>query len=199
MLDVLRKQNPNSSFVTGAEPTKNGLFDTANGQTVYLFVDMKTDGETTWPYVVRALEPLRSAGYLTAFNGTGTTAGPVTVIGTGNTPLDQVLRQQPRDVFYDAPLDRLNSTASNITSDISPIASTAFSRQFGTVRNGEFNATQRALLDSQIETAHAKGIRVRYWDQPLWPISNRDAIWRLLWSAGVDLINSDDLEGAANL
>ena len=57
ILDVLHKQNPtNSGFLTS--PTKNGVFDTNGAQTLYLFVDVKTDGITTWPYVVKALEPL---------------------------------------------------------------------------------------------------------------------------------------------
>lgn len=57
ILDSLRRQNPpKSSFVPSL--TVNGVFDTASTQTLYLFVDLKTDGPTTWPYVVRALEPL---------------------------------------------------------------------------------------------------------------------------------------------
>ena len=57
ILDTLQRQNPtNSSFVTS--PTHNGVFDTDASQTLYLFVDVKTDGPKTWPYVVRALEPL---------------------------------------------------------------------------------------------------------------------------------------------
>ena len=57
ILDVLHRQNPtNSSFLTA--PTHNGVFDTNGAQTLYLFVDVKTPGNTTWPYVVKALEPL---------------------------------------------------------------------------------------------------------------------------------------------
>lgn len=57
ILDTLRRQNPtNSSFLTA--PTHNGVFDTNGAQTLYLFVDVKTPGNTTWPYVVKALEPL---------------------------------------------------------------------------------------------------------------------------------------------
>lgn len=57
IVSVIKAQNPaNSTFVTA--PTKNGVFDTSSGQTLYLYVDVKTDGETTWPYVVKALEPL---------------------------------------------------------------------------------------------------------------------------------------------
>lgn len=78
ILHVLKKMNPESPFLT--EPTKNGVFDTDSSQTLYLYVDVKTDGERTFPYVVRELEPLRAAGYLTTWNGTGVTPGPVTVM-----------------------------------------------------------------------------------------------------------------------
>jgi hypothetical protein len=57
ILKVLKAQNPtNSTFLTA--PTRNGVFDTSGGQTLYLFVDLKTEGFATWPYVVKALEPL---------------------------------------------------------------------------------------------------------------------------------------------
>ncbi|KAK3068808.1 hypothetical protein LTR53_013334 [Teratosphaeriaceae sp. CCFEE 6253] len=200
ILSVLRAQNPNSTFLTA--PTRNGVYDTAGAQTLYLFVDLKTAGATTFPYVIQALQPLRAAGYLTTFNGTGVTPGPVTVIGTGNTPLDQVQgvgnATHPRDYFYDAPIPTLGTTFSNITAGVSPIASTAFSAQFGQVRNETLNGTQLALLESQIATAHGKGIAVRYWDQPGFPVTTRNAVWRQLWEAGADLLNVDDLQGAAD-
>ena len=56
ILDTLHRQNPDSSFLTA--PTHNGVFDTDGKQTLYLFVDLKTEGTTTWPYVISALEPL---------------------------------------------------------------------------------------------------------------------------------------------
>ena len=66
ILDTLHRQNPtNSSFLTA--PTHNGVFDTNAAQTVYLFVDVKTPGNTTWPYVVKALEPLCGI-YLSPFS-----------------------------------------------------------------------------------------------------------------------------------
>lgn len=197
ILDVLRRQNPTSAFVTGS-PTPNGVYDTASDQTLYLFVDVKTDGHETWPYVVKALAPLRDAGFLTTTNGSKVRRGAITVIGTGNTPLDLVQgAPEPRDFFWDGPLPALGLSASNITADVSPIASTNFAAQFGEIRGQTFNDTQLALLKNQVETAHAKGIKVRYWGQPAWPIGTRNACWRTLWDAGVDLLNVDDLEGAA--
>lgn len=199
ILKVLNGQNPESRFVTANDQgTKNGVFDTSSGQTLYLYVDVKTDGESTFPYVIRALEPLRSAGYLTTFNGTGVTPGAVTVVGTGNTPLDQIQGVSQRDYFYDAPLPYLNTTFSNITSDVSITANWDFSDTFGEVKGLEFNATQAQTLREQVEAAHDKGILVRYWDTPGWPIGTRNAVWRTLWNAGVDLINVDDLTAGAN-
>lgn len=129
-------------------------------------------------------------------NGSTVTAGAVTVIGTGNTPLDQVQGVSSRDYFYDAPIPTLNSTFSNITASVSPIASTDFAVQFGAI-NGTLNATQLSLLKSQVKTAHDKGIKVRYWDQPGWPISTRNNIWKTLIGEGVDLINADDVVAGA--
>ncbi|KAI9696656.1 MAG: hypothetical protein M1820_008105 [Bogoriella megaspora] len=196
ILDTLKRQNPSSPFVTS--PTKNGVYDTASTQTLYLWVDLKTDGATTFPVVIKALEPLRAAGYLTNATDGNVTSGPVTVIGTGNTPLDQVQGVSPRDYFFDAPLPQLGTTASNITSDVSPVASVDFATVFGQVRNETFSDEQLATLRSQLATAHGKGIGARYWDQPGWPVGTRNAIWRQLWNEGVDLLNVDDLEAAAN-
>lgn len=57
ILDTLNRQIPsNSTFLTSK--THNGVFDTDGGQTLYLLVDVKTDGATSWPVVAKALEPL---------------------------------------------------------------------------------------------------------------------------------------------
>lgn len=204
ILDVLERENPKSKFVSST--TRNGVYDTSSGQTLYLFVDVKTDGPTTWPYVLKALEPLRKAKYLS--NATGitkdavVTPGPVTVVGTGNTPIQYFVENpgttsSPRDVFYDAHLNLLSTTESNITSAISPIASVDFAVVFGEVVETTMNSTQLSTLKSQVSTAKSRGIGARYWDQPGWPIGTRNAIWRTLIDAGVALLNVDDLEGVA--
>ena len=142
----------------------------------------------------------RSGGWLSNVNSTNQfTSAAVTVIGTGNTPLSQVQSVAERYYFYDAPIPTLSTTFSNITSLVSPIASTDFAANFGSVNGTLLNDTQLALLRSQVETAHGKGIKLRYWDQPGWPISTRNGMWRQLKSEGVDFINVDDLEAGAGL
>lgn len=142
----------------------------------------------------------QSGGWLSTINKTSQfTSNAVTVIGTGNTPLNQIQPVIPRYYFYDAPIPTLDTTFSNITSLVSPIASTDFAKNFGPVLGTSLNSTQLELLRSQVATAHKKGIKLRYWDQPGWPISTRNGIWRQLTAEGVDLINVDDLEAAAGL
>lgn len=195
ILNVLNRQNPKGQIVQSDE--KNGVFDAASDQTLYLWVDVKRDGSNTWPLVVQALEPLRQGGYLTRVNGTTIIPGAVTVIGTGNTPLDQIEGVEDRDYFFDADLALLNSTQSRITSLVSPIASTDFSRYIGHIKGDTFNDTQLATLRDQIAVAASKGIGARYWETPSYPVSTRNAVWKTLVIEGVALINADDLPAAA--
>lgn len=203
ILDTLHRQNPVTPF---APPnTKNGVFDTTSGQTLYLWIDLKTDADSTFPAAHAALEPLRAAGYLTTYFPANDTLvpGPVTAIGTGNTRLADVLNQSTdaRDLFYDAPL--APSIPDDVTGpEVAPIASTQFSAWFGHVVSAAvpaLNETGLKLLKEQVDAAHARGIGARYWDTPGYPIGARNAVWRTLIDAGVDLLNVDDLEAAAGL
>ena len=147
----------------------------------------------------------RQEQYLTRVTSQGKLVeGAVTVIGTGNTPLELVRSEAERDVFYDAALEALNSTSSDIDNTISPIASTSFEEQIGEVRcvdvaggSGPLSPEQLETLRSQVSVAHDQSIKVRYWDLPGWPIRTRNAIWRQLYDEGVDLINADDILSAS--
>ncbi len=128
----------------------------------------------------------------------------MTVIGTGNTPLRLVQGVAPRDYFWDAPVDRLrlpggDDELANVTKEVSPVASAPFGQVIGHVRRRRLDDDQLVRLRRQVAVAHARGIGVRYWDLPDWPVGTRNAVWRTLWDEGVDLLNVDDLDGAARL
>lgn len=196
ILDTLHRLNPHSRFAQEGE--QNGVFDTSSGQTLYLFIDLKTAADETWPAVLEALEPLRSGKWLTTVDGKERYNRPVTVIGTGNTLLEDVRSYQPRDVFYDAPLSQLsNAEYATLNADEAPIASTNFAASFGDVRKRDLDDKQLELLRQQVGTAHDKGIKARYWNQPNYPVGTRNAIWRILWDEGVDLLNADDIKAAS--
>lgn len=158
---------------------------------------MKTDGPKAWPYVLSALEPLRSKGYLSTVRDGKFIKGPVTVIGTGNAPLSIIKAAKNRDAFFDGPLQNLNTN--EIDALVSPIASTSFKKQFGRVKNVEqfLKSSEIEKLREQVKASHAKGILARYWNLPDYPLSLRNQIWQLLVDEDVDLLNADDLKDAA--
>ncbi|CAL1695464.1 unnamed protein product [Somion occarium] len=66
LLQILEKQNPKNAFTVNATQP-NGVFDTASDVSLQLLVDIKTDGVEALPFILKAFEPLRKAGYLTTF------------------------------------------------------------------------------------------------------------------------------------
>ncbi|KAJ5177153.1 uncharacterized protein N7482_003030 [Penicillium canariense] len=197
ILDILERQNPTSAFITS--PTKNGVWDTAPEQTLYFFIDVKTSGRETFQAVIEALEPLREKGYLsTVRDGKNLTNGPITIIGTGDTPLDMVAPVLDRDYFFDAPLANLNDPIyAAIDGLVSPVASTDFEQAVGKLTvdtDPILNDDQLRALRDQIATAKKRGIGARYWNTPYWPVRQRNLVWRTLLREGVFLLNADDLD-----
>lgn len=121
------------------------------------------------------------------------------VIGTGNSPLEQVKALSPRDYFFDAPLDQLTNTTLNTTWDVtlSPIASADYETAVGWSGIGNITNEQRSAILTLVSNAHSRGIRARLWDTPGWPIHARTAVWRELLDDGADWLNADDLEAAS--
>lgn len=110
LVEILHHQNPNTSFHSAVGTPKNGIFDVDAAQTLVLLVDFKTDGQELWSIVSQQLEPLRSEGYLSYFNGTAVVNGPITIVVTGNAPFNRVVANSTyRDMFFDAPLELLGT------------------------------------------------------------------------------------------
>lgn len=180
----------------------SGVWDTVPEQTLYFFIDVKTDGHETFQAVIEALEPLREKGYLTTLkDGKTITNGAVTIIGTGETPLDMVAPVADRDYFFDAPLAKLNDPKyAEVTGLVSPVASTDFEATVGKVTGDTepiLNEDQLRALRDQIAIANKRGIGARYWNTPYFPVRRRNHIWRLLLREGVILLNADDLDAVA--
>lgn len=197
LVDILTHQNPTTSFYNGAG---NGVFDTDASQTLVLLIDLKTNGHTTWPWVIKQLEPLRERDWLSYYaNGTFHQRA-ITVVGTGNTPFDLILAANAtapfrRDAFFDAPLDKLaNST---FDSSNSYYASVSFFKSIGLVFwKGEPSPGQLVKIRSHIAEANDRGLKSRYWEMPAWPIHVRNKVWEVLVEEGIAMLNVDDLKAA---
>lgn len=192
LVEILERQNPHTDFYDGSY---RGVFDTNPNQTLTLLVDVKTAGPATWAKVVEQLEPLRQRDWLTYYANNTVHTRPITVVGTGDTPFaDLVANQTYRDYFYDAPLNKLNSTYDATNSFY---ASVNFGAAIGTPWMGGLGAEQIARIRGQVRQAHDAGLKVRYWDLPSWPVSTRNRVWDALVKEGVDMLNVDDVKAAA--
>jgi hypothetical protein len=165
LVDILTRQNPSTEFYNG---TKNGVFDTDPNQTLVLMIDLKTNGAETWPWVMKQLTPLRERGWLSYSENGQFHQGPITVVGTGNTPFDQILNSSfPstsfRDAFFDAPLDKLENSGYNSTN--SYYASVSFWDAIGQVwwKRGEPTEAQLEKIRAHLREARNRGLVSRYW------------------------------------
>ncbi|KXT07072.1 hypothetical protein AC578_2399 [Pseudocercospora eumusae] len=227
IVHLLDQMNPNSTF--SPNTTGHGVFDEDPNQSLTLLVDFKTNGRDTYPYVHKQLEALREKDYLTYHDGNKLQKRAVTVVGTGNTPFDNILSSTTRrDIFFDAPLDKMWEAAEssepppppptitfsrrgqqgNVGTDLvtsfddfnatnSYYASVSFTKTLGFVWRGRLSARQMEIIRGQIRGAKRRGLKARYWDTPGWPINLRNHIWNVLMKEGADMLNVDDLKGAA--
>lgn len=210
LVKILEGQNPTTPFFNGSR-SRNGVFDTMPEQTLILLIDFKTSGETLWPHVVSALQPLRERGYLshTNSNNSHVIPGPITAVGTGNTPfhlLTSDIANPHHDIFFDAPLAEMyedsptpsspNDTYNTLNSFYAS-AAIAPALDSAIPGNGQLTESQLDTLRGQLRGAHRRGLKARYWELPFWPIGLRNRIWEGLVEEGVDLLNVDDLKGAS--
>ncbi|CBX96700.1 hypothetical protein LEMA_P109650.1 [Plenodomus lingam JN3] len=108
LVKLLDHQNQNPTTPSTSSTPKNGLFPKRPSETVVLLVDFKNNGHNIFPVVSAHLSALREKHYLTYYNGTATIPGPITIVATGNAPFDLIIANTTyRDIFFDAPLDRL--------------------------------------------------------------------------------------------
>lgn len=251
LVTILEGQNPTTPFHLNGNKSHHGVFDTDPEQPLTLLIDFKTSGAALFPYVVSALEPLRSRGYLSHRNGSHMVSRPIIVVGTGNTPfnlIDSTGSNPYQDIFFDAPLEEMweglgdekppnipksgppvfgaeidasmpelaaaepeRPSASDVmgqgksgapaspeaySTDNSFYASVSFTRVIGHVLFGKLSESQMALIQGHIRGAHRRGLKVRYWELPFWPIGLRNYVWDVLVKEGVDILNVDDLKAA---
>jgi hypothetical protein len=174
-----------------------GVFDADSDATVVLLIDFKNDGYAIWPVLQAQLQPLRDRKWLTYYDGKTMYQGPLTVVGTGNIPLELVQSSLTnRVVFFDAPLLSVSAGNTNFNSTNSYYASASLNDAIGKIWFNRLSAEQERNLKTQIGMVQEIGLQSRYWDTPGWPISLRDMVWFKLTELGVGMLNVDDLVSA---
>ena len=193
LVSIITHQNQLNSSSQGAV---KGIFETSPDTSLTLLIDIKSSGTDTLPIILQHLEPLRSQSWLTHFDGTKVVPGPITVVGTGNTPFDLLVSNKTyRDMFFDAPLDQLDDSKYDSTN--SYYASVPFDKAIGKVSHGTLSAQQVDTVGTQVGSAIAGGLKARYWKTPSKPTTERDYVWDTLEKGHVGMLNVDDLDAVS--
>jgi hypothetical protein len=165
---------------------KNGGRVYAGGPEVVLLIDLKTDWKTIYPVLRETLKGY--ADMLTIFRGEATETNAVRAIITGYRSKIMFTGESIRYAAYDGELEDLDSGAS---ASLIPWISSNWGRTFHWRGVETIPPEEQKKLKEIVEKAHGQGRRVRFWGAPDFP-----DFWRELMSDGVDLINTDDLEGS---
>ena len=169
--------------------TGAGMFPASSGQSLTLLIDFKSDGDSTYDAVSKALEPLRQKGYLSSSASGGFVEKQVTVVASGNAPFDKVTADSNHDIFYDAHIDDLNDDENDTNSHYASAAFTSAVSGSGTLSDSNLQK-----MRDQISGAHEHGLGVRYYDLP-----GDNTLKQQMINEKVDRINVDDLAGTADL
>ncbi|MFC5721525.1 phosphatidylinositol-specific phospholipase C/glycerophosphodiester phosphodiesterase family protein [Streptomyces gamaensis] len=156
-----------------------------------LLIDIKTPGAATYRELSRHLERYRPM--LSHCVDGRVYRGAVTAVVSGDrgarAPME---RERVRRAFYDG---RLGDLGHGLPASFAPLVSDDWNQHFTWQGVGPMPARERAALARILSTAHAAGQRVRFWATPDRPGPAREAVWRELHAAGVDFLNTDDLDG----
>ncbi|MCX7047363.1 MAG: phosphatidylinositol-specific phospholipase C/glycerophosphodiester phosphodiesterase family protein [Candidatus Sumerlaeota bacterium] len=164
---------------------KNGGRVYPNGPAITLLIDFKSSATETYQAFLVAIKPYEKM--LTAFYPDRKEERAVTIIISGNRPLQFPESESVRYAAVDGRLTDLNSAASPL---FMPLISENWAKVFKWKAQGPIPAAEKAKLRDLVAKAHEKGKRIRFWNIP-----NSPDAWRELQDAGVDLINADNLTG----
>lgn len=158
-----------------------------NGPSILLLIDFKSEAESTYKALEKALEPYREM--LVSYRGNQRIDGAVEIILSGDRPIETVAQQQRRWVSIDGRMKDLENPQSV---SFMPLVSDNWNTHFRWQGQGPLPNDEAEKLKAMVAKAHDQGRRVRFWAIPDQPTA-----WQIMSDHGVDLINTDDLPGLA--
>jgi len=161
-----------------------------DGPVLILLIDFKTEAVSTYKTLHNMLAEYRDI--FTSFDPDGRRDKAVLAIISGNRPFAFMQSQAVRYAAYDG---RLTDLKSDAPANLIPLISDRWGRHFKWRGDGPMPTEERLKLEEIVQTAHKKGRRVRFWATPDGASPAREALWRELLAADVDLLNTDDLKG----
>jgi hypothetical protein len=155
-----------------------------NGPPIWLLVDVKTEARSTYEALDQTLG--RYDDIISVVRDGQFEQKAITVVVSGNRAKAEIAAQKVRRVGIDGRAADLNSS---VPAHLMPWISDRWSSLFRWRGDGPMPPEERRKLKDFVARAHAHGRLVRFWDTP-----EKTAFWRELRAAGVDLINTDQLQ-----
>ncbi|KAH8175373.1 PLC-like phosphodiesterase [Sarocladium implicatum] len=194
ILDHNNNNNNNNGGGGGIAGGDKGVYPAHPSQSVVLMIDFKTSDSRTLDAVNAALQPLREGNYLSHVKDGEFVERQITVVASGSSDFDRINSGDGvpnRDIFYDAKVDSTSTRYNNLNSYYSSADFKDAIGNPGSVR--DFSQAQREAVRTQVERAHEKGLKVRYYNLP------GEYMWEALSELGVDRLNADDMYNTARL
>lgn len=148
-----------------------------------LLVDIKADAEGSYAALKSVLS--QYPGLFTRFTDTNRTPGAITIILSGNRPLERVKSEPVRWCGIDG---RLSDLDTNPSPFLIPWVSDSWRPTFQWFREERLTEADRIRLREYVRRTHDQGRKIRFWG-----VQDEPFAWQELNDAGVDLINTDRL------
>lgn len=146
-------------------------------------IDIKMDGEGTYAVLKKQLAPFKKM--LTRYKNGRTKQGAVTIFLSGARSIEAVKADSIRLVG----IDGRPGDAGNYDANFMPVISDSYWNILKWRGEGEIPAEELQKLKNLTTAAHVNGQKVRLWATP-----EDEKVWETLQAAGVDLLNTDQLE-----
>jgi hypothetical protein len=157
-----------------------------NGPEFTLLVELKGDWRSSYPVLRNILKDYSEM--LSSFADGAKRTNAIVVIVTGNRSREMFAGEAVRYAALDGELADLNSSE---PANLIPWISSSWYSTFKWRGAGALPAAEKQKLGEIVAKAHQHGRLVRFWGAPDQPV-----FWAALLANDVDLINTDDLEGA---
>jgi hypothetical protein len=165
---------------------RNGGHVYPAGPEFTLLVELKSDWRTSYPVLRELLK--QYAGMLTTFRAGAVQTNAIRVIITGHRAREMFAGEAIRYAAMDGDLADLDSGQ---PADLIPWISSYWGQSFKWRGTGTIPEADKLKLKAIVAKAHQQGRRVRFWGAP-----DQPKFWAEMLANGVDLINTDDLDGA---
>jgi hypothetical protein len=150
----------------------------------FLMIDIKTQGEAVYELLKKQLAPYQSM--LTRYTDKDMQYGACTVFISGDRPFSTLLRDSVRYIALDG---RPGDIGKGYTVSQMPVISDSYASQVKWFGKGPIPVTEQQRLNDLVAAVHKEGKRLRLWASP-----ESVDVWKVLFDAKVDFLNTDHLE-----